>query len=58
MNSLGERSQMIYYDCKRNIKTIKTRMGDSLFTVVKTYKDGNREVELYNYNKKLIRLEL
>ena len=53
-----DRSQLYYFDSKRGIKTVKTRIGDSLFTVVKTFKDGTRDFELYNYNKRLIRLEL
>lgn len=58
MCNLGDRSQMIYYDGKNNIKTIKTRIGDGLFTVVKTYKDGKRDFELYNYDELIIWLEL
>ena len=53
-----DRSQLYYFDVKKGIKTVKTRIGDGLFTVVKTYKTGEREFELYNYNKRLIRLEL
>ena len=53
-----DRSQLYSFDSKRGIKTVKTRIGDSLFTVVKTFKDGTRDFELYNYNKRLIRLEL
>lgn len=53
-----DRSQLYSFDSKKGIKTVKTRIGDGLFTVVKTYKDGKRDFELYNYNKRLIRLEL
>ena len=53
-----DRSQLYSFDSKRGIKTVKTRIGDSLFTVVKTFKDGTRDFELYNYTKRLIRLEL
>lgn len=55
---LENRSQLYSFDNKKGIKTVKTRIGDGLFTVVKTYKDGKRDFELYNYNKRLIRLEL
>jgi hypothetical protein len=48
MNSLGERSQMIYYDGKNNIKTIKTRIGDGLYSKLVTYSDGKRELSIYN----------
>ena len=47
MNSLGERSQMIYYDGKNNIKTIKTRIGDGLYTKLITYSNGKRELNIY-----------
>ena len=55
---LEDRSQLYSFDSKRGIKTVKTRIGDGLFTVVKTFKDGSREFELFNYNERLIRLEL
>ena len=51
MNSLGERSQMIYYDYKNNIKTIKTRIGDGLYTKLVTYGNGERELSVYNYDE-------
>ena len=58
MCNLGERSQMIYYNCKRNIKTIKTRIGESLYSKVTTYKDGKRELEIYKNDKLIIFLEV
>lgn len=53
-----DRSQLYYFDKKRGIKTVKTRIGDGLFTTLKTNKEGERTFELYNYNNRLIRLEL
>lgn len=53
-----DRSQLYSFDSKRGIKTVKTRIGDGLFTVVKTFKDGSREFELYNYDKQIIRMEV
>ena len=58
MCNLGERSQMIYYDCKRNIKTIKTRIGDSLFTKLITYKNGKRKLDIYKYDELLYSMEV
>ena len=58
MNSLGERSQMIYYDGKRNIKTIKTRIGDGLYTKLITYSDGKRALSIYNYDEQIISMEV
>lgn len=58
MNSLGERSQMIYYDGKNNIKTIKTRIGDGLYTKLITYSNGKRELNIYNYDEQIISMEV
>lgn len=53
MNSLGERSQMIYYDGKNNIKTIKTRIGDGLYSKLVTYPNGKRVLSIYKYDELL-----
>lgn len=58
MNSLGERSQMIYYDGKNNIKTIKTRIGDGLYSKLVTYSDGKRALSIYNYDEQIISMEV
>jgi hypothetical protein len=50
MCNLGDRSQMIYYDHKNNIKTIKTRIGDGLYSKLVTYSDGKRALSIYNYD--------
>lgn len=53
-----DNSQLYYFDSKNGIKTIKTRIGDGLYTKVVTHKNGKREFELYNYDKQLIRMEV
>lgn len=52
-----DNSQLYYYDTKKNIKTVKTRIGDGLYTKVTT-KNGIRELEVYNYDERLIRMEV
>ena len=54
---IEDRSQVITYT-KSGTKTVKTRVGDGLFTKLKTFKNGKRELELYNYDEQLIRMEL
>lgn len=59
MCKLGERSQMIYYDTQRDIKTIKTRIGDGIFTkLVTNCINGKRKLEIYNYDELLHSMEV
>lgn len=50
MNSLQDKSQMIYYDLAKDTKTIKTRIADGLFTKV-TIKGNKKYFELYNWDE-------
>ena len=52
-----DRSQVLTYT-KSGKKTLKTRIGDGLFTKLITHKNGKRELELYNYDEQLVRMEL
>ena len=46
-----DRSQLYYFDAKKGIKTVKTRIGDGLYTKLVTYNDGKRELSVYNYDE-------
>ena len=45
-----DRSQLYYFDAKKGIKTVKTRIGDGLYTKLVTYNDGKRKLNIYNYD--------
>ena len=53
-----DRSQLYCFDSKKGIKTVKTRIGDGLYTKLITYNDGKRDFELYNHDELIIWLEL
>ena len=46
-----DRSQLYCFDSKNGIKTVKTRIGDGLYSKVTTYKGGKRELNIYNYDE-------
>lgn len=45
-----DRSQLYCFDSKKGIKTVKTRIGDGLYSKLVTYNDGKRELSIYNYD--------
>ena len=53
-----DRSQLYYFDAKKGIKTVKTRIGDGLYTKLVTYNDGKRKLNIYNYDEQIISMEV
>ena len=55
---IEDRSQLYYFDVKKGIKTVKTRIGDNFFTKLTTYKDGKQKLDIYKFDEILYSMEV